>query len=443
MYEKNLKKSQFNIYIEQIENKYIVFNNSSLSMIELRKDIFYSLKNDKINEIDLKTLKELKKGNFVVNSELNEVDKLLQIRETLIRRRHSFGLQICPTFACNFNCSYCYQKTKFPGKYMSNEIMNYIIEYIKAFSKSSTKRIDVFWYGGEPLLAIDIIDNLSKNIISFCNNHDIIYFSGISTNGYLLNKERIKLLLKNKIEFFQITVDGPKEIHDKRRKLLNDKGTYDRIIKNIYTLLNEGGYVFVRINIDKDNINFISQLINEFENKKFFSFEKFEIGASRVAKYGYVCNKAKEKIIEDNEIDHYEDIYGINKMMENYSHPVLPKIDLFGCLALSELTFGVDPEGNIYKCDRLVGEEKEYCGNIKDSLFKKSHNYTKWQDYDKFKDEECINCSMLPVCGGKICPYELVIQKKKVGLCNKADKEKRFIENLKKLYLKQKKGGTL
>jgi len=52
----------------------------------------------------------------------------------------------------------------------------------------------------------------------------------------------------------QITLDGPAEIHDRRRKLHNGKETFDRIIrklKEIKDILK----ILVRVNIDKDNFD--------------------------------------------------------------------------------------------------------------------------------------------------------------------------------------------
>ena len=72
-----------------------------------------------------------------------------------------------------------------------------------------------------------------QELIELCEEKEITYSAGIITNGYLLTKENAERLKECQVGRVQITLDGPKEIHDVRRPLVNGNGTYDIIMKNI------------------------------------------------------------------------------------------------------------------------------------------------------------------------------------------------------------------
>ena len=51
------------------------------------------------------------------------------------------------------------------------------------------------------------------------------------------------------------TLDGPKEIHDKRRIATDGSETFDKIVEGVDCLLDHNINVTVRTNVDKENIN--------------------------------------------------------------------------------------------------------------------------------------------------------------------------------------------
>ncbi len=70
-------------------------------------------------------------------------------------------------------------------------------------------------------------------IIEYCNRHNIYYVSSITTNGYLLTYATAKKLSNLKVHSCQLTIDGPKHIHDNRRKLTSGAGSFDKIFQNL------------------------------------------------------------------------------------------------------------------------------------------------------------------------------------------------------------------
>ncbi|MEW6456917.1 MAG: radical SAM protein [Acidobacteriota bacterium] len=159
------------------------------------------------------------------------------------------GIQILPTLGCNFQCIYCYKSSQSNTRFMSKEVMDAIVTYVKKTIKPTTKHLSVSWYGGEPLLAMKQIEYLSSSFIDICNKNNINeYFSHITTNGYLLTRKNLNTLLKFKINNLQVTIDGPEDIHNKRRVLKNGTGTYKRILTNLKYAISRNINITFRIN---------------------------------------------------------------------------------------------------------------------------------------------------------------------------------------------------
>ena len=111
-----------------------------------------------------------------------------------------------------------------------------------------------------------VIESLSQRIIALCKDKDVQYSASIITNGYLLTKEVAEKLKEYHVRSAQITVDGPKEIHDTRRPMANGQGTYDVIMEH---LVETKGIlpINLRINVDYDNVAAADQVVETLREK--------------------------------------------------------------------------------------------------------------------------------------------------------------------------------
>ena len=90
-------------------------------------------------------------------------------------------MTVCPTMACNFECSYCFQEHR-PGK-MSEDVQDEVAALTdRLLAISGAEELFVMWYGGEPLLALDVIDRLTHLVNSACKKHGAGLRAGIITN---------------------------------------------------------------------------------------------------------------------------------------------------------------------------------------------------------------------------------------------------------------------
>lgn len=73
---------------------------------------------------------------------------------------------------------------------MSLETANDIIKYINNEVKNNRSKYDkiqLSWFGGEPLLNLKIIEYISSSVIEIARKNKIEYSADMTTNGYLLN----------------------------------------------------------------------------------------------------------------------------------------------------------------------------------------------------------------------------------------------------------------
>ena len=115
------------------------------------------------------------------------------------------------------------------------------------------------------------------------------------TNGYEL-EHYLDLLSPTKICKLQITIDGPKAIHDTRRIHYKDHGTFDKIIHNISMALKKNIKVSVRINTDNHNVDKFIELKKYFSKIGFEDNPNFRIYTAILRDYDSISSSEHEKL---------------------------------------------------------------------------------------------------------------------------------------------------
>jgi len=143
------------------------------------------------------------------------------------------ALTLFPTEQCNFRCTYCYED--FAKGRMAPGVIEGVCRLLDHRS-GDLKWLSIGWFGGEPLLAADIIEHIGHHAKSLSEAHGFFYKSGATTNGWLLDVTMADRLMKAGVTGYQITLDGPAEVHDTTRVRVSGRGTFDRIWGNLQDL---------------------------------------------------------------------------------------------------------------------------------------------------------------------------------------------------------------
>lgn len=189
------KFSKYNTYIDIGEYEYI-FNSYSYKIIKISKklDIFDVIIKHKDESFNIENSKKYKKliddGFLVKESEDEELKRKLHINDLVMDNKLVFTM--LTTGQCNFRCKYCYEKFE-QGK-MSDELVNSFIKYIES-NIHKYSGVHLRWFGGEPILAMDVVEKICKNVRKICKNQNREFSSEMLTNAYLLNITTFKKLV--------------------------------------------------------------------------------------------------------------------------------------------------------------------------------------------------------------------------------------------------------
>ncbi|HBX52842.1 MAG: hypothetical protein A2275_17670 [Bacteroidetes bacterium RIFOXYA12_FULL_35_11] len=312
-----------------------------------------------------------------------------------------------PNYSCNFACSYCYQDMYEQAKDLSDaNMIDAFFNYISDAFKDRQKYITIF--GGEPLLASEAQKQNIKNIISKAK----IYNLGIAvvTNGYHLT-EYIDILKQGIIREIQVTLDGTKEIHDKRRFLKNKSGTFDKIVEGIDACIDAKLPVNLRIVVDKENIDDLPALAKFAISKGWTNsvFFKTQLGRNYELHH---CQEENSRLF--TRIEMYENIYNLIKKYPEiiefhkpafsiskfiFENEELPE-PLFDSCPACKTEWAFDYTGKIYSCTATVGKDGEELGTFYPQVFLDENKIKEWQQRDITCIKECKECSLQLACGG-------------------------------------------
>ncbi len=247
----------------------------------LSSDEFLSIqKNKRIADTsDNPVVQQMRKFGILVSEDnLNkEVDDVISHINNHIHNPDTLELIILPTEKCNFRCVYCYED--FMKGAMKPDVINGIKKYISTSLDAQTEKLAIEWFGGEPLAAKHVILDLSEYFIEIAKKHDITYQASMTTNGYLLDSDTFSLLYELGIKSYQITIDGPPEIHNKRRPLRSGLETFQRVWENLTALqkTDKDFSVILRTNVDNDNYDRMKEWFSWLANTSIGNDKRFRI----------------------------------------------------------------------------------------------------------------------------------------------------------------------
>lgn len=418
-----MKPSKYNFFYERpnMSGQYIAYNSFSNALAILSESEYLKYKEfekDSKFKLGEELSAELFKGNFIIEDETSEIALL---REQILQARYnstSLGLTIAPTLNCNFRCVYCYEKGCEKGEWMSKAVQDSIIKYVKNCA-TTLNRLDITWYGGEPLLAIDIIENMTDSLKSICEKFNIKYRASIVTNGYLLNSTMIKRLDACDVKYCQITIDGNREEHNMRRPHVTGVNTYDTILKNVCEA-SRHFRVGIRVNIDKKNREAIFSVKNILSKE---SAENITVYPAPI-RSNYDCY-LEEDCFKSLDFLRFERDYYASNDLENILIKY-PRQQGNSCCADSLNAYVINANGDLYKCWSDIGRENRCIGNIKHGITNKIRAI-RYSLYDPTRDPKCVKCKFLPVCIGG-CPRDAI---------EKLDSRCPYTEDLHKEYMIQ------
>jgi len=402
-----------------------VYDRETNSILSVSDEEFAACKRVEANEADdndWKLLKCYTDQKFLQESRLKEIlhPATYSLNQMLESRVAHLTLQI--TTDCSLRCSYCtysgnYENQRSHSKeVMSIDVMKRSVDFIMERSHG-LKKINIAFYGGEPLLEIDIIKSCVRYVKDKYYGREVTY--SLTTNGTIFNDDIIHFLRNNDFNI-SISLDGPKEIHNLNRIFPDGSGSFDKIMDNLRNIRKSYPDYFHKISFmttvapDMDyscinsfyvaeeilNDNSVrSNLVNDYSLKESISYgdnfhmvnayQRMKVLLAELDLY----SKNKTSKLFTNSLDQVKETYKTlskSRMVEKM-HPGGP------CVPGVMRPF-VDTKGNIFPCER-VSENSEVMrlGHI-DTGFEYEKIYC-LLNIGQLTEKECISCWNFLFCG--------------------------------------------
>ncbi|KXZ39426.1 uncharacterized protein SAMN05661008_00388 [Alkalithermobacter thermoalcaliphilus JW-YL-7 = DSM 7308] len=308
---------------------------------------------------------------------------------------------------CNLKCKYCFaSQGNFNGdaKLMDIEIGKKALEFLVQNS-GNRKNLEVDFFGGEPLMNWEVVKELVDYGNKIASEKGKRFRFTITTNGVLLDDEKIDYINKY-MHNVVLSLDGRKEINDKMRPTLNDKGSYDLIVPKFQKLVDgrKDKYYYVRGTFTRENIDFSRDVLhfadlgfelNSVEPVVDSEDNPYALREEDLPKvfqeYEKLALEYANRKINGDKLTFFHFVIDLNQ------GPCVIK-RLVGCGAGTEY-LAITPEGDIYPCHQFVGNEDFKLGNLLTNNIDLD-KVDQFRDLHVYSKDECKKCWAKFYCSG-------------------------------------------
>lgn len=422
-----IELSQF-VYEFPFEDEICLYHSLLMKKIFLGRTEWINLKkflNDRQNISNISVTQLFQMG-FIVSSNKEDEKLYRKAKKMLNKTRFLDTIFLVITCDCNLKCKYCYQKrTHFDPKTMKLKTAK---KYLKKFAVASLKsplERNIFLYGGEPLLKINLIKEILEYISELANTGQLIkpYKIFLQTNGTIISNKILEILKKYGI-FIGISLDGMKKHHDKARVFNNNMGSFDQVNETINLLKMENIDIAISCTVGNHNYFDLKNIVKYFVedlNIKEFGFNLLMIYGLKKCDnlYSVPIDKLTEKLIEAYEVakEYNLDDARLARQILAFVKEKIFINDCDGCGSQVVIT----PNGRItpclgFACSEKVVEKKHMSHSLN---INNLPLFIKWKESNAFTINGCKHCSAIGICGGG-CTYNRYIQNN--GDINRPDK---------------------
>ncbi|MBB6499064.1 radical SAM/SPASM domain-containing protein [Pedobacter cryoconitis] len=376
---------------------------------------------------NLLLLEHLISKEYIIDSEKNMIE-IFEKNSTdhQFKNTGTIYLTIGTTISCNMGCSYCFEFVKPNHTLKDDKVKKQTVIYIDEIIRKAEQKIhtlSITWYGGEPLLNVKAIEDMSVGLIELAEKYNLTYTAKIITNGIYLTETNVKKLIDNKVELIQVTIDGAREIHDKKRPLKQKNAkNYYRILENL-SQIPEGINVLVRMNVDHEVANSSSDMLDDFQSFGIWpnKYKQFSFDPAWLRSYEEIALDEDEKDIRMH-VDAFFDFkqnFRLN-LLERFNNWAnlhntksarlkwdLPSYQSTCATWASPISLVVDPNGFIHKCWETIHDDTKAPSSVFDSYDPKV--FDKYSAFNRYSHNDvCRNCKYLPVCDKISCSFEAI-----------------------------------
>lgn len=303
-----------------------------------------------------------------------------------------YRMDLALTYACNNDCSHCYNvKSRGLQEYSTEKWMR-VLERIWNLSVPH-----VVFTGGEPTLRPDLPD-----LIAFAENLGLI--TGLNTNGRKLHDQKYVNSLTNAgLDHVQITIESHRaETHD---KMVAHAGAWEQTIRGIQNAVKSKLYIMTNSTLLRTNLQDLSGLLDLLANLGVPT-----VGINALIRSGRGASVdtglADEelsplmKLAKEKTTEHHQKLIWYTPTRYCHFDPIVENLGIKGCTA-ALYNMCVEPDGIVIPCQSYYKPLGSILESSWDSIW--NHPLSISLRERKHLPKECLNCSLVSVCGGG-CP---------------------------------------
>lgn len=307
-------------------------------------------------------------------------------------------LTLVLTHACNLGCAYCYAGEKH-GRRMPIETGEKALTWGFAQLPEGSK-IQVGYFGGEPLLAWDLLQRFQIRTEQLAAEKRAKLTTTVTTNGTLLSDEKMDWLSDHKV-VVAVSLDGARETHDARRPYVNGRSSFDDALAGARRALARAPLTELIAVSDPATVNQLAGTARFLldTGARVISLSPNYAAAwdeAALAAYSTEMEKVGDEFIR--RFRNGEDVY-----IAQIDAKIVGRLKC-GLQSCDKCAFGlgevsVAPSGNLYPCERLVGNDDggKWCIGHIDTGVNRAKLGALY--YEKLgKDPTCAKCSLRDRC---------------------------------------------
>lgn len=394
----------------------LVFNTRTTRVSALPASYTKALETRSHDEIPDAVREHLVTLGLLVPASENELGSVLEQQRQAARDLRELVYVLVPTSYCNMGCDYCGQM-HVKARTSERHRAAVVDRVLTGIGRPETAQVDIRWFGGEPMLAWDAVQQMSAQFVQAADRAGVVYRSRMSTNGSLLTLKKLKVLHQEcRLNLIIVTLDGVGEVHDQHRPLKLGGSSYGRIVDVMQTAVQHaeefaGLTLQVRMNVDARNLEhvdaFISAMTDAGLNHPMVHYDLHGV-------YAWSNDVSAIRLGRQTLAD--AEARWLGRMLDlGMTVRVLPrKLALAVCPAVTRSAEVISSSGAIFSCTEhpLVPthEANDSLAQVEDlrpTTLRPVGQFDDWHDRIEGRQVPCSSCVFLPVCGGS-CPKHWV-----------------------------------
>lgn len=332
---------------------------------------------------------------------IHELD--LEIRPPFsIHPSAPYRMDLALTYRCNNDCAHCYNGRPRDYPELSTQHWKRILDTIWSLGIPH-----VVFTGGEPTLRSDL-----PELIAHAEQNGQI--TGINTNARRLSDPNyVRRLVDAGLDHIQITVESHlPEVHD---KMMRAKGAWKQTIAGVENALDSPLFVMTNTTMLRDNSPSLGVTLDFLTT---LGVPTIGLNALIYSGHGLTVGSG----LKENELQPLLDLARQHTQAHNQRliwytptqycnfDPMQLELGVKGCTA-ALYNMCIEPDGGVIPCQSYYQQVGNILTDPWDSIW--NHGLSKSLRDRKYVPEKCLECTLLPECGGG-CP--LMLQKPNIGI---------------------------